>query len=197
MSIYNEIVIASTVSGKEGFVKMYEFFNDPDSDELYIVYELLTKDLNSFINSSPTLLTPPLIRSYLFDILSSISTLHYMGITHRDLKPLNICLDSSTPIPRLKLIDFGNSITEEGLKQQYEDEDDFLWGTDNYFSPESYLGYCFDHYKADMWSVGIIFFKMLTKKVLFNQSTNTTMTELPRIFKVLGTPTITAHPSFF
>lgn len=84
--------------------------------------------------------------------------LHKKGFIHRDLKPENICIDNNKLI---KIIDFGTSrkfSSNRFLKQ--------IKGTPFYMSPEIVNGKCYDQ-KADMWSVGLILYIMLTGKSPF------------------------------
>lgn len=86
-------------------------------------------------------------------LLRSIKYIHSKGIIHRDLKPENMMINPETL--KLKLIDFGLS--------SYFLEDNSLHtkvGTPTYAAPEVILG---DYSKeADLWSVGIICYVMLT-----------------------------------
>ncbi len=95
-------------------------------------------------------------------ILEGLEHLHESGIIHRDLKPANILLDGKTP----RLTDFGISriISADSLSET-------IAGTWAYMAPE-----CFDgkrNIQTDIWSVGVILYRMLTGNLPFPQKEQT------------------------
>lgn len=85
-----------------------------------------------------------------------------MGIVHRDIKPENIFISGWTTdsagrkLPNLKLGDFGSSVMLQPgqcVKQ--------LAGTLNYMAPEVLRGDSYSQ-EVDMWSLGVIFYIMLS-----------------------------------
>ncbi|KAJ8704694.1 hypothetical protein PYW07_011882 [Mythimna separata] len=71
---------------------------------LFLVFEHVDQDLESFLKRSLSPLSQNTIRSMSFDILSGIDFLHSHRIVHRDLKPHNLLVSCSG---RVKLADFG------------------------------------------------------------------------------------------
>ena len=97
-------------------------------------------------------------------ILKGLQHLHESGIIHRDLKPANILLDGKTP----RLTDFGISriISADSLSET-------ISGTWAYMAPE-----CFDgkrNMQTDIWSVGVILYRMLTGNLPFPQKEQTAL----------------------
>ncbi len=97
-------------------------------------------------------------------ILEGLQHLHESGIIHRDLKPANILLDGKTP----RLADFGISriITADSLSET-------ISGTWAYMAPE-----CFDgkrNVQTDIWSVGVILYRMLAGNLPFPQKEQTAL----------------------
>lgn len=89
---------------------------------------------------------------------------NYSGIIHRDLKPANIMLSKKGIV---KLLDFGVARPcESGLCNTMEA--DKVVGTLQYLSPEQMAGQELD-IRSDCYSLGIIFYEMLTGKQLFPQ----------------------------
>ena len=93
-------------------------------------------------------------------MIEAVAFCHRRGIAHRDIKPENILLDSKRRY-NTKLVDFGSSWRiEKGKKFQH------MVGTPYYIAPEVLLNE-YDA-KADMWSIGIIVYMMLTGKAPFD-----------------------------
>ncbi|XP_076059701.1 serine/threonine-protein kinase Chk1-like [Oratosquilla oratoria] len=92
-------------------------------------------------------------RGYFVHLITGVRYLHSLKITHRDLKPENLLLSASDVV---KIGDFGLACEfEEGKYLTFE------CGTMAYTAPEVFKR----HYKgeqADVWSCGIILFKLLT-----------------------------------
>ncbi|XP_077174070.1 death-associated protein kinase 2 isoform X2 [Paroedura picta] len=94
---------------------------------------------------------------FIKQILDGVSYLHTKKIAHFDLKPENIMLlDKTIPIPHIKLIDFG-------LAHEIEDGVEFknIFGTPEFVAPEI-VNYEPLGLPADMWSVGVITYILLS-----------------------------------
>ncbi|XP_073696330.1 death-associated protein kinase 1 [Garra rufa] len=94
---------------------------------------------------------------FLKQILDGVSYLHSKQIAHFDLKPENIMLlKRSVPHPRIKLIDFG-------LAHKIDFGNDFknIFGTPEFVAPEV-VNYEPLGLEADMWSVGVITYILLS-----------------------------------
>ena len=81
--------------------------------------------------------------------------IHSKNIAHCDLKFENILYDEQSN--DLKLIDFGFSIEDPE-----NNPPSFLCGTPSYMSPEEVNKKNIDFFKADVWSLGVILFKLVT-----------------------------------
>ncbi|EGC30115.1 hypothetical protein DICPUDRAFT_41903 [Dictyostelium purpureum] len=153
-------------------------------NRLYLVFEYLDQDLKKYMDSVPTL-SPPLIKSYLYQLLKGLAFSHSHRILHRDLKPQNLLIDRQGA---LKLADFGLARAVSIPVRVYTHEIVTLW----YRAPEVLLGSKSYSVPVDMWSVGCIFGEMLNKKPLF--SGDCEIDQIFRIFRVLGTPDETIWP---
>ncbi|XP_051684886.2 death-associated protein kinase 3 [Oryctolagus cuniculus] len=94
---------------------------------------------------------------FLRQILDGVHYLHSKRIAHFDLKPENIMLlDKSAPNPRIKLIDFG-------IAHRIEAGNEFknIFGTPEFVAPEI-VNYEPLGLEADMWSIGVITYILLS-----------------------------------
>ncbi|XP_044294598.1 death-associated protein kinase 2 isoform X2 [Varanus komodoensis] len=94
---------------------------------------------------------------FIKQILEGVNYLHAKKIAHFDLKPENIMLlDKNIPIPHIKLIDFG-------LAHEIEDGVEFknIFGTPEFVAPEI-VNYEPLGLAADMWSIGVITYILLS-----------------------------------
>jgi eukaryotic-like serine/threonine-protein kinase len=106
---------------------------------------------------------PPLAVSlrYFLQILHALSSAHDQGIIHGALKPENVVLG---PSGNALITDFGIARVAERSKgsgnQVYVGV-----GTVTYMSPEQFRDPSFASVKSDLYSLGIMFYEMLTGKV--------------------------------
>ncbi|KAK3567176.1 hypothetical protein QTP86_011776 [Hemibagrus guttatus] len=94
---------------------------------------------------------------FLKQILDGVHYLHSKHIAHFDLKPENIMLlDKNVPNPRIKLIDFG-------IAHQIKEGNEFknIFGTPEFVAPEI-VNYEPLGLEADMWSIGVITYILLS-----------------------------------
>jgi serine/threonine protein kinase len=89
---------------------------------------------------------------------SALEVVHEVGVLHRDLKPGNIMLRADNS---LAIIDFGLAKQSE-LKAEITGTGE-IFGTPYYMSPEQGHGQQLD-VRSDLYSLGVIFYEMLTHK---------------------------------
>ncbi len=88
------------------------------------------------------------------------------GIVHRDISPSNVLVSYEGEV---KVADFGIAKAESNA---YETKDGVLKGKFEYMSPEQAKGVTIDH-RSDVFSLGIIFYEMLTGRRLFKTDSDT------------------------
>jgi len=87
-------------------------------------------------------------------IAAGLTHAHESGVIHRDLKPGNVML---LPDGTVKVLDFGLARTHDVTHTNSE----VTLGTVSYMAPEQIRGSKVDA-RADLWSVGVILYEMLT-----------------------------------
>jgi serine/threonine protein kinase/tetratricopeptide (TPR) repeat protein len=85
---------------------------------------------------------------------------HQLGVVHRDLKPSNIMIDKDG---NARIMDFGIARSMKGKDLTGTGD---LIGTPQYMSPEQVEGEEVDQ-RSDIYSLGVIFFEMLTGRAPF------------------------------
>ena len=142
--------------------QLYQVVDNPHY--VYLVMELCpNRNLKEYIRSRGKL-TEVYAQKIFRQIVSAVDYILDKGYCHRDIKPHNVVLDSNMGV---KLIDFGMAIevakvTESGVR---------VSGTLPYMSPEALKGGKYDLEKADMWSLGVTLYEMLTSKKPFTHHT--------------------------
>ena len=103
--------------------------------------------------------------SFLRQIASALAKIHDVGVLHRDLKPGNIMLRDDGSIA---LIDFGLA-KRMRLRMEITDSGE-IFGTPYYMSPEQGHATEVDQ-RSDIYSLGVIFYEMLTGDKPFRADT--------------------------
>tara|TARA_R110002096_G_scaffold159011_11_gene324668 strand:+ start:11310 stop:12278 length:969 start_codon:yes stop_codon:yes gene_type:complete len=140
-------------------VKLHDF--DDAGDLLYFTMEYVDgKDLHKI--SEGGRLTTEHVQSWIPQVCEALSYAHSRDLIHRDVKPGNIMIDQDGVV---KLTDFGlvkRKATQGriGLTQA-----SISIGTPNYLAPEAMeSGADVDH-RADIYSVGVVLYQLLTGKL--------------------------------
>ncbi|EER28441.1 polo-like serine threonine protein kinase, putative [Coccidioides posadasii C735 delta SOWgp] len=103
-------------------------------------------------------LSLPEVRRFMIQLCGAVKYLHKRNVAHRDLKMGNLFLDRNMNI---KVGDFG--LAAIILSEKDEKRRKTLCGTPNYIAPEVLDKNKGGHtQKVDIWSLGVIFFAMLT-----------------------------------
>lgn len=131
----------------------------------YICMEYITgHTLKTHLRRAPHAPEPQQIVRWIQQICEALQYSHEQGVIHRDLKPENIFLQApDTPAETLKLFDFGIASCPgvEEIRARYV-------GTPRYMPPEQILNHAVDG-RADLYSLGVILFELLTQRPLFTE----------------------------
>jgi glycogen synthase kinase 3 beta len=82
----------------------------PDEVYLNVVMDYIPETLNKVMKTylkMKQMVPPLLVKLYSYQLMRSLAYIHSLGICHRDIKPHNVLVDTSTHI--LKLCDFGSA----------------------------------------------------------------------------------------
>ncbi|MFT3776534.1 MAG: protein kinase [Minicystis sp.] len=106
---------------------------------------------------------------YVLQACEAIAEAHQLGIVHRDLKPANLFLTKGADgSPVVKVLDFGISkdTSEAGAEEEMQlTRTRAVLGSPYYMAPEQMRSTRNVDARADIWSLGIILYQLLTKKV--------------------------------
>jgi len=142
---------------------------------VYIVMELLEgKTLRELLSKEAPLDVARSV-SIMMQAASAVAAAHDAGIIHRDLKPANIFIVQRPDVPALvKVLDFGIAKVAADF---FDDEEHMtltqvgaMIGTPRYMSPEQCNASPLTP-AADVYSLGVILYEMLTATVPFGGST--------------------------
>ncbi|MCA9175888.1 MAG: serine/threonine protein kinase [Planctomycetales bacterium] len=125
----------------------------------YIIMELVEgTDLRAVLDQDK--LEPRQALMIVQQICEALQFAHDRGVVHRDIKPENILIDSNG-VP--KVADFGlaklaaHSLQNHSLTATHQ-----VVGTPRYMAPEQLEGTKEVDHRADLYSVGVVFYEMLT-----------------------------------
>jgi eukaryotic-like serine/threonine-protein kinase len=136
-----------------------------DNGQLFIVMEYIPgTDLKMLIKQRGRF-TPEETVPLLIQACAGIGYAHRAGLVHCDVKPQNMLV---TPDMRLKVTDFG--IARALATIHPEEQNDVIWGSPQYFSPEQASGAA-PSPASDVYSLGVIMYEMLTGSLPFHAET--------------------------
>jgi len=101
------------------------------------------------------------IKKYLTMMAKGVSFLHNNGISHLDLSLENMLLTSNDEI---RICDFG-----QAQEKRFFESFSPRRGKLGYMCPEVYKFHPYDGFKADVWSLGVIFWSMLANGSLYDK----------------------------
>jgi serine/threonine protein kinase len=155
--------------GHEHIVDISDFGRTPEG-EFYFVMEYLQGQAMADRLKQVTKMQPALALNIASQVADALFASHQHGIIHRDLKPENIYLVArGTNKDFVKVLDFGLAKLTSGgdEKVSHKTRTGSVMGTPFYMAPEQCEGKASIDHRADVYSLGVILFEMLTGKVPF------------------------------
>jgi len=155
--------------GHEHIVDISDFGTTPGG-EFYFVMEYLQGQAMAERLKAVTRMPAPQALNIAGQVADALGASHDHGIIHRDLKPENIYLVArGSSKDFVKVLDFGLAkLTGRGEeKVSHKTRTGSVMGTPFYMAPEQCEGKASIDHRADIYSLGVILFEMLTGKVPF------------------------------
>jgi serine/threonine-protein kinase len=156
---------------------IYELFH-AESD-LLMVMEFVPGETLDQLSARLGPMSPGHACTIVDQILSALEHAHRAGIVHRDMKPANVMVTAAGDV---KIMDFGIARVR-GADQMTVDGR--LMGTPAYMPPEQALAEHVDG-RADLYSVGVLFYRLLTAALPF--TADSTVGMLQRQIRETPTP---------
>jgi serine/threonine-protein kinase len=170
---FRQEALAASRIGTPQIVEIVDFAShtSPAGVQTYMVMELLVgESLEDWMERSEPLDVGVELLAQLCDGLAAA---HRAGVIHRDIKPANVFCQASERgapnegCPRVKILDFGIAKMADG-GQGVQTQQGSLLGTPYYLAPERVMGVGSQlGPAADVYSVGVILYEMLTGNVPF------------------------------
>ena len=105
-------------------------------------------------------------------VASALGAAHALGIVHRDLKPDNLYIAPDPLVPggeRVKVLDFGIAkLGAAAAPAGVHTAMAMVFGTPRYMSPEQCRSATSVDGRADIYSLGVILFELVTGRLLFD-----------------------------
>lgn len=136
-----------------------------DANHMYIVMEYIEGNSLAELLKKKEVFPPLRALKITRQILKSVNEAHQRGIIHRDLKPSNILVRNVIgESDFVKVLDFGIAKVQNNFGAKITCEGSIM-GTPQYIAPEAFVQDT-AHATADLFSVGLILYEMLTGKAV-------------------------------
>lgn len=161
-----EVQAASSIQS-ENIVRVFDAGTDSGSP--FMVMELVHgRDLHQWCKQLKQLRPEAVIR-VAGQVCEGLAAAHAVGVIHRDIKPGNVYLSEYEDTVVAKLLDFG--IAKLKMDQVQGDpgltKTGNMLGSPHYMSPEQAQGLKTIDHRTDIWSLGVVMYKMLTGRTPF------------------------------
>uniref|UniRef100_A0A7S2ZBZ9 Protein kinase domain-containing protein n=1 Tax=Rhodosorus marinus TaxID=101924 RepID=A0A7S2ZBZ9_9RHOD len=166
----DERMVLEMVAGHPFIVQLKYAFQTEKN--LYMVTDFMPGgDLHDYLQSHNFNLSETVVKHFFSEVLLAIEYLHSLGAVYRDLKPENVLLDKNGHI---RLADMGlTKILEMGRMGRTRS----FCGTRKFMAPEI-LKRKGHGQAADMWSLGVLLFSLLTGTTPYSDPNSFVLEEL-------------------
>lgn len=143
----------------DAIVDVYDHFREGSS--YYIVLEYVDGvSLETLIQKRrylPSAVALLIVR----EVCRGLAYAHERGVVHRDIKPANILISNEGEV---KLVDFGIATIHGGETPSELTREGMTLGTPSYMAPEQFHNTRAVDHRADIYSVGVVLYEMVTGK---------------------------------
>ncbi|HKQ67851.1 MAG TPA: serine/threonine-protein kinase [Polyangiaceae bacterium] len=166
----------------EHVVKVFDVGITAEGVPFMVMERLEGRDLARVLEADGPIPVAQAVR-YVLQACDALSEAHSLGIVHRDIKPENIFLvERAGHLSRIKVLDFGISKVGPGSIDGFQQasrpaSDDptrtvMVMGSPRYMSPEQLRSTSSVDLRADIWSLGVVLFELLTGRSPFEGRQN-------------------------
>ncbi|WP_044244090.1 serine/threonine-protein kinase [Chondromyces apiculatus] len=136
----------------------------------YIAMELLEGELLGKRVKQFGPLSPRDTATVITQVAKALTRAHQLGIVHRDIKPDNIFLTTVDGDLIVKVIDFG--VAKQGMQEDTGmTTTGSMVGTPLYMSPEQLFSAKHADHRADLWSLAVVAYHVMTGRIPFSGDT--------------------------
>lgn len=140
-------------------VAVHDFGETPDGQMYYAMEYVAGMDLHHLLRRDPP--GPEKILRIIKQVCDALQFAHERGIVHRDIKPANILIDERGNV---KVADFGLAKVVGPQSVDFTATGTTL-GTPDYIAPEALDQYSKIDHRADIYSLGVMIYELLTGHV--------------------------------
>jgi eukaryotic-like serine/threonine-protein kinase len=157
---------AGTIDSQH-IVRIFDMGTDERSGSPYMVMErLYGEDLSQLMRRVGPM-APDVSCALIAQAALGVAKAHEAGVIHRDIKPANLFMhDGDTGNIVVKILDFGIAKVRMDALQRAEEggltRTGSMLGSPHYMSPEQAQGLRSIDHRTDIWSLGVVLYKMLT-----------------------------------
>jgi len=151
-------------------VRIFDLGSDLDTGIPYMAMEKLTGSDISHMLRALGPIPPNTAAKIALQSAAGLAKAHDHGVVHRDIKPGNLFVatsaDGSSAECTVKVLDFGIAKLTEDAGQDREEltQTGSVLGSPHYMSPEQAQGLKNIDARSDIWSLGVVLYKMLCGK---------------------------------
>jgi serine/threonine-protein kinase len=147
-------------------VKVFDYGIEDETP--YLVMELLDgEDLGARLKRRGPL-SLPAAADIVAQVARALRQAHEAGIVHRDLKPANVFLARSGEVEIAKVLDFGLAKPMDLSPEDEATKTEEVLGSPQYMSPEHARGTRDPDPRSDLFSLGVIAYRLITGKLPFS-----------------------------